>query len=73
MAGKKPAKVNSSNKKEKVELPGKAVKYMGSKNAKSFDCPTCNRSLIKGIIYEHTDSNSYCSRVCIPKVEALVS
>lgn len=66
MAGKKPAKVNSSNKKEVVVLPGKAILYFGSKDAKPFCCPTCNRSLIKGIIYENTDGKSYCKRGCIP-------
>lgn len=73
MAGKKPAKVNSSNKKETVIVLGKAVLYKGSKDAKGFECPTCKRSLIKGIIYEHTDANAYCSRRCIPKVEAVLS
>lgn len=66
MAGKKPAKVNASNKKEVVILPGKAVYYMGSKNAKAFTCPTCSRNLLKGIIYEH-QSSAYCSRGCLPK------
>ena len=70
MAGKKPAKVNSSNKKDKSDLPGKAVMYMGSKDAKSFNCPTCKRSLIKGIIYEH-EGSSYCKRGCFPKVEKI--
>lgn len=66
MAGKKPAKRNVSNAKEiKVELPGKALKYVGSKNAKPFICPSCQRSLIKGIIYEDNGS-TYCSRRCIP-------
>ena len=51
MAGKKPAKVNSSTKKETVIVLGKAVLYQGSKDAKGFECPTCKRSLIKGIIY----------------------
>ena len=68
MAGKKPAKVNSSNKKEVNTLPGKAVMYMGSKNAEPYTCPTCSRSLIKGIIYEH-EGSSYCKRGCFPKVE----
>lgn len=69
MAGKKPAKVNASNKKQAVVLPGKAVLYFGSKDAEPFVCPTCKRSLIKGIIYENTDSKNYCSRVCLPKLE----
>ena len=62
------AKVNSSNKKEVNTLPGKAVMYMGSKNAEPYTCPTCSRSLIKGIIYEH-EGSSYCKRGCFPKVE----
>lgn len=72
MAGKKPAKVNAANKKEVVTLPGKAIYYMGAKNTNGFTCPTCKRSLLKGIIYEYTDGNSYCSRKCIPKQEATV-
>lgn len=71
MAGKKPAKVNSSNKKEKITLLGKAVLYFGSKEAQPFCCPTCNKTLIKGIIYENSDNKLYCTRVCIPK-ETLV-
>lgn len=70
MAGKKPAKVNSSNKKQVVNLPGKALLYFGRKDAEPFVCPTCKRSLIKGIIYEH-EGSSYCKRRCIPKVEKL--
>lgn len=66
MAGKKPAKVNAGNKKQDVTLAGKAVLYYGSKGAQPYCCPTCKRSLIKGIIYEHTDNKSYCKRVCIP-------
>ena len=66
MAGKKPAKRNISNPKEaKVELPGKALRYVGSKNTQPFICPSCSRSLIKGIIYEDNGS-AYCSRRCIP-------
>ncbi len=67
MAGKKPAKVNSSNKKEVVILPGKAVYYMGLMT-EGFTCPVCKRNLIKGIIYEH-EGSSYCTRSCIPKQE----
>lgn len=67
MAGKKPAKRNVSNAKEvKKELPGKAVYYMGSKGSAGFTCPTCSRSLVKGIIYEMPEA-SYCCRGCIPK------
>jgi len=67
MAGKKPAKVNSSNKKETVQLPGKVVYYMGLMTD-GFCCPTCNRNLKKGIIYEY-ENNTYCSRKCFPKKE----
>lgn len=69
MAGKKPAKVNSSNKKEVVVLPGKAIKYMGTPG-KEYVCPTCSRSLVKGILYED-GSVMYCRRVCIPKPEVV--
>lgn len=72
MAGKKPAKVNSSNKKQAVVLPGKAIYYMGSKNAQGFTCPSCNRTLTKGIIYEHENS-TYCSRGCLPKPQQQIS
>lgn len=65
MAGKKPAKRNVSNPKEIKKDPiGKAIMYYGVPG-KEFVCPSCSKSLIKGIIYE--DSNSmYCSRICIP-------
>ena len=68
MAGKKPAKVNSSNKKEKTQLPGKALMYIAPKGAQAYVCPTCKRSLTKGIIYE-VDSQSFCNRRCIPKTQ----
>lgn len=70
MAGKKPAKVNTSTQKEKVKIqPGKAIKYLSlMKGVNPFVCPTCNRNLFKGIIYEH-DSKMYCKRTCIPKIE----
>lgn len=67
MAGKKPAKPIAGQSKDLSKvLPGKAVKYFGSKTAQAFVCPTCSKQLIKGIIYEE-NSSSYCSRVCIPK------
>lgn len=67
MATNKPAKRNITNTavKEKT-LVGKAVQYFGSKTAKPFVCPTCNKTLIKGIIFEDS-TISYCSRTCIPK------
>jgi hypothetical protein len=70
MAGKKPAKRNVTNTKEaKVELLGKAVMYYGLLT-EGFTCPSCNRTLIKGIIYEH-NGGSYCTRSCIPKPEVI--
>lgn len=71
MAGKKPAKVNSSNKKEIVILPGKAIYYMGLMT-EGFTCPTCKRTLIKGIIYEHEGAH-YCKRACMPKPEKVAA
>ena len=73
MAGKKPAKKNVSNtvKEIKIELPGKAVKYIGMKGT-NFECPTCKRTLVKGIIWEYNNSN-YCTRTCIPKKEVEAS
>ena len=67
MAAKKPAKKNITNTivKEKVQ-PGKAVQYFGSKTATPFVCPTCSKTLIKGIIFEES-TISYCSRTCIPQ------
>jgi len=68
MASKKPAKpmagqANDTNKK----LSGKAVMYFGSKTAQPFICPTCSRTLTKGIVYEEANS-MFCTRTCIPKV-----
>ena len=63
MAGKKPAKINSNNKVKESERLGKATMYIGYKTA-GFTCPTCNKNIIKGIIYEH-NSALYCSRYCI--------
>lgn len=69
MASKKPAKVNAGTQKEKVKvLPGKALMYFGSKDAKPFVCPTCSRQLIKGIVYEENNS-AYCTRNCIPNAQ----
>jgi len=71
MASKKPAKVNAGTQKEKVKVvPGKAVKYFSTvKGANPFVCPTCNRNLFKGIIYEH-ENKLFCKRTCIPTTEA---
>jgi hypothetical protein len=65
MAAKKPNKVNSGTATKEAERLGKATMYIGYKTA-GFTCPTCNRNLIKGIIYEH-NSEMYCSRGCIAK------
>lgn len=71
MAAKKPAKKNITTIKEvKKDLPGKAVMYFGVPE-RPFLCPTCDRTLIKGIIYEH-NSSSYCTRGCIPVQEVVV-
>ncbi len=68
MAGKKPAKRNITNVKEvKKELPGKAIMYYGVAD-KPFVCPACNKSLVKGIVYEDS-SSMYCCRGCIPDKE----
>jgi hypothetical protein len=65
MASKKPAKAMAGQAKDNNKtLAGKAVMYFGSKNAAPFICPNCNRSLIKGIIYEESN-DSFCSRRCI--------
>lgn len=69
MASNKPAKRNITNTVEKAKVqPGKAVKYFGSKMGNPFVCPTCSKTLIKGIIYEE-NSSAYCSRTCIPKAQ----
>lgn len=68
MASKKPAKpIAGQSRDESKLLPGKAVKYFGAANAAPFVCPTCSRSLVKGIVYE-VGADMYCNRVCIPKV-----
>jgi len=65
MAAKKTAKrtqSDSSNKKVKEQL-GKPIYYMGIKT-EGFLCPSCNKKLNKGIIYEH-ENVLYCNRKCI--------
>lgn len=70
MASKKPAKpIAGQSRDESKFLPGKAIKYMGAKGREPFVCPTCNRSLTKGIIYE-VGANMFCKRTCIPKAES---
>lgn len=62
---KKPAKRNITNTATitKVELLGKAILFFGSKGL-SYTCPTCKRTLQKGMLYEHGNER-YCSRRCI--------
>ena len=68
MAAKKPAKRNITTVKEvKKELPGKAIMYYGVPD-RPFVCPSCKRSLVKGIVYED-NSSMYCCRTCIPTKE----
>jgi hypothetical protein len=70
MASKKPAKKNITSIKEvKKDLPGKAIMYYGVPG-RGFTCPSCNKTLIKGIIYEHA-GGSYCTRGCIPAPEVV--
>lgn len=64
---KKPAKPIAGQSKDiGKNLPGKAVMYMTpAKTASLFECPTCRRTLSKGIVYE-VGSAMYCKRGCIP-------
>lgn len=70
MASKKPAKRNVSNStptlKQNDQI-GKPVYYLGL-IGKVFCCPTCNRKVGKGIVYEHNNKN-FCSRRCIKQEE----
>lgn len=71
MAGKKPAKVNSSNKVKQDDRPGKATLYIAAGRGTFNNCPTCNKKTGKGIVYE--DQNIlYCSRGCIVKASVVV-
>ena len=72
MATKKPAKRNITNTQEKKkELPGKAIMYYGVAE-RGFTCPSCGKTIIKGMIYEEGTSQ-YCCRGCIPKKEESLS
>lgn len=63
-ASKKPAKKNFSNTVDKgPDIIGKAIYYLGLGN-KKFNCPTCNRDVRKGILYEHSNK-IFCKRGCI--------
>lgn len=72
MVGKKPAKpIAGQSRDMSKSLPGKAVMYMApTKNAALFECPTCHRTLAKGIIFEE-NNNFYCRRSCIPQKQAV--
>lgn len=66
MAGKKPAKKNFANAVpavQKIEEKGKPILFYGISGVK-FNCASCNRKFIKGMIYEHNNER-YCSRRCI--------
>jgi hypothetical protein len=65
MASKKPAKIASYEKVANT-LIGSAVLYFGIMD-RHFTCPSCNRSLSKGIIYEK-DKNQACSRRCLETI-----
>lgn len=71
MASKKPAKPIAGQSRDTSKLlPGKAVMYLSPvRGSNPFVCPTCNRELYKGIVYEHNNV-MYCKRNCIPKTEA---
>jgi len=72
MASKKPAKRNITNTQEKKkELPGRAIMYYGVAE-RGFRCPSCGKTIIKGMIYEEGTSQ-YCCRGCIPKKEESLS
>lgn len=64
MAGNKSGKSNNPLLNAKpIEEPGKPVLYIGLLG-KKFTCPTCERSLSRGIIFENLDKR-YCSKRCI--------
>jgi hypothetical protein len=64
MAGKKPAKVNSSNKTVQPTLPGKATYYMAALKGVFHVCPKCSKKTGRGIVYEN-QNELYCSRRCV--------
>ena len=66
MAGKKPAKVNSSGSVKQAEQIGKIIKYIGAAKGVFHICPTCNSKVNRGLVYEHNNV-TYCTRNCIPK------
>jgi hypothetical protein len=64
MAGKKPAKGNSSTKTKEPEQPGKLVKYIGAYKGVFHTCPSCSSKVGRGLLYEF-NNQMYCSRRCI--------
>ena len=64
MAGKKPAKGNSSVKTKEPEQPGKLVKYIGAYKGVFHTCPNCSSKVGRGLLYEF-NNQMYCSRRCI--------
>jgi hypothetical protein len=71
MAGKKPAKGNSSVKIKEAEQPGKLVKYIGAYKGVFHICPTCSSKVGRGLLYEF-QNNMYCTRNCIPKTNVVL-
>lgn len=71
MAGKKPAKVNSSNKVKQDVRPGKATLYISGGKDTFHICPTCNKVTGKGIVYE-IQNILYCSRGCIARASVVL-
>lgn len=63
MAQKASKRLNSDLGFKVKELLGKPTKFIGVLG-EVFTCPTCSRSLKKGIIYDH-EGSLYCSRNCI--------
>jgi len=63
------AKIVSDPKNEK-KLIGKAVKYVASGSAPSYDCPVCGRFFKRGFFYEDSDKNA-CTRRCLSTLLAL--
>jgi hypothetical protein len=64
MAGKKTAKVNSSNKTSQPALLGKATYYMAALKGVFHTCPKCSKKTGRGIVYEN-QNELYCSRRCL--------
>jgi hypothetical protein len=63
MAPKASKRLNEQLGIKEKELLGKPVKFIGILGVE-FTCPTCSRTLKKGIIYDHSGA-LYCSRNCI--------